>query len=107
MMRYALIGNVVQLVANTGQISTATAINREKWAGTIPCLIAAPANILPALLPSSAAPMCQGALSIVIAIVAVTPMVGATGLGRLVQAVPIIGIIVLSVSALGLLAGSA
>ncbi|MGD8794269.1 MAG: hypothetical protein PVF47_17090 [Anaerolineae bacterium] len=63
-----------------------TPINREKWAGTIPYLIAAPANILPALLGSSAAPMFQGALSIVITFVAVT------GLGRLVQAVPIIAI---------------
>lgn len=107
MMRYALIGNVVQIVANTCQISTATAINREKWAGTIPYLIAAPANILPALLGSSVAPMFQGALSITIAFVVVTPMVGVTGLGRLVLATPIIAVIVFSVSALGLLVGSA
>jgi len=106
MMRYALLGNTVQIAANMGQINMATSVNREKWAGTIPYLIAVPANILPALVGNGAAPMFQGGLSILVAFIAVTPMVGATGLGRIWLAIPIIALIVFSVSALGLLVGS-
>ena len=107
MMKYALIGNAVQIAANMAQINMAITANREKWTGTILYLIAVPSNILPALLGSSAAPMFQGAISTLIAFAAVIPMVGATGLGRIWLAAPIIALIVFSVSALGLLVGSA
>lgn len=106
MMRYALIGNAVQVAANMGQINMALTIVGEKWSGTIPYLIAAPSNVLPALMGKSAGALLEGGLSILLAFAAVTPMVGARDLGRIWMAIPIIGLIVFSVAMLGLLLGS-
>ena len=107
MMEYALLGNVIQIAANIGLINMALAITKEKWFGTIPYLIAAPSSILPAMLGSGTAPMFQGAVGILVAFAAVTPMVGATGLGRIWLTIPLIALVVFSVTALGLLLGSA
>lgn len=108
MMRFALIGNVIQIAANIGLVNMAIVVESEKWIGTLPLLIAVPSSKLPALLGRGAATLVEGLVGMAFALVGsilffrtvFDPL-------RLLLAFPVIILIVWAINGLGMLIGSA
>lgn len=113
LMRFALLGNAIQIAVNMGLSSMSSVVEDEKWVGTLPILIAVPSNKLPALVGRGMVSIAEGLLAIGIALGGTLLLFGAVFEAapfdpiRLLLAVPLVLLIVLSVGGLGLLIGSA
>ncbi|GAB4157923.1 MAG: ABC transporter permease [Candidatus Promineifilaceae bacterium] len=107
LMRFAFIGNVVQIGVNLGLSNMAAIVESEKWLGTLPILIAAPNNKLPALIGRGVAYMAQGLLSVLVALAGGALIFGSVfPIGRMLLTLPIIILIIITVTGLGLLIGA-
>lgn len=108
LMRFALVGNVVQIAANIGLVNMASVVESEKWIGTLPLLIAVPGSKLPALLGRGIANLADGLAGIGFALLGCVLLFGAVfNPLRLLLAFPVAVLVVLSIGGLGMLIGSA
>ncbi len=107
LMRFALIGNAVQLAANMGLGELTETVMMEKWAGTLSLLIAAPGNRLLSLVSKGAAGMVAALIAIIVGFTATSLITGpVASIDRLLRAFPIVFLIIISVSGLGLTLGA-
>lgn len=105
--RFALIGNAVHAAVFPAIIYMAIVIELEKWAGTLPQLIAAPTHWLPLLLGRSAATFGDAFFSTVIVLGILIPVLSPDiALWNLLRAAPLVLLTVASASGLGWLVGS-
>ncbi len=105
--KFALIGNTMHAAVFHSIIEMSVVIELEKWLGTMPYLIASPANWFPTLLGRSLPGYVEGLLRILLVLLILVPFFGAdlTTLA-LLRAAPIFIITVASASALGWLSGA-
>lgn len=107
MARFALVGNAVHAAVFPAIIYMAIVIELEKWAGTLPQLIAAPTHWLPLLLGRSAATFGDALFSTAIVLGILIPVLEpGIELLNLLRAAPLVLITVASASGLGWLVGS-
>lgn len=107
LMRFALIGNVIQVAVNLGLANMAAVVESEKWLGTLPMLIAAPSNKLPALVGRGTAYMAQGVMSIAAALLGGIIIFGPLfSLSRVLLATPLIILVIFTISGMGILIGA-
>ncbi len=106
--RFALIGNAMGNAAITSLIMLGISIEIEKWAGTLPLLIAAPANWLPLMIGRAVAGYLEALLGVVTTFVVLTPFMAGFGFAvdRLLLAAPLMLFSVATMSGLGWLLGS-
>ncbi len=105
--RFALIGNIVSSAAFPSIIYLSGVVEEEKWAGTLPHLIAAPANWLPVMLGRSVATFMDSLFSIVVVFVLMVPLLAPDLIAfNSIRAVPLLLLIAISASGLGWLCGA-
>jgi len=105
--RFALIGNAVHASVLPALVYMAIVIELEKWAATLPYLIASPAHWLPMMVGRSAATFADAFFSTVVVVVIMVPFLGGDILAlNLLRAVPLLLVTVASVSGLGWLIGA-
>jgi ABC-2 type transport system permease protein len=106
--RFALVGNAMGNAAITSLVMLGVSIEVEKWAGTLPLLIAAPASWLPLMVGRAMAGYLESLLGVATTFVVLLPfMAGADlPLDRLLLAVPIMLLTIVSIGGLGWLLGA-
>ena len=108
LMRFALLGNAVQIAANMGLVNMTSIVESEKWIGTLPMLIAVPTNKLPALIGRGTANIAEGLVAVAFALGGGMLLFGAAFPAlRLLMAVPLVLLIVVSIFGMGLVIGAA
>ena len=105
--RFALIGNMMHAAIFSCIVDMSIVIELEKWNGTLPYLIASPANWFPMMLGRSLAGYAEGLVRIVLVLCFLLPIFG-MGIPAidLLRAVPLFLITAAAASALGWLSGA-
>ncbi len=107
MARFALIGNAVHAAVFPAIISFAIVIEIEKWAGTLPLLVASPMHWLPAMVGRSAATFGNAVFNTVIVLALLIPFIAPDiALINLLRAVPVFLITLIATAGLGWLVGA-
>ncbi len=105
--RFALVGNAVHAAVFPAIIYMAIVIELEKWAGTLPQLIASPMHWLPLLVGRSAATFGDALFSTTIVLGVLIPILSPDIAAlNLLRAVPLLLLTVASASGLGWLIGA-
>ncbi len=106
--RFALIGNAMGNAAIMSLVNLGVSIEIEKWAGTFPLLLAAPANWLPLMIGRAAAGYLDSLLGVLTTFVVLTPFMPDANLsaGALLLAAPLMLLTTASMAGLGWLLGS-
>lgn len=105
--KFALIGNAVHAAVFPAIIYMAIVIELEKWAGTLPHLIASPANWLPVLMGRSTATFGDAIFSTTIVLGILVPLIAPDiAILNLLRAIPVLFITVASAAGLGWLVGA-
>lgn len=106
--RFALIGNAMGNAAIMSLVNLGVSIEIEKWAGTFPLLLAAPANWLPLMIGRAAAGYLDSLLGVLTTFVVLTPFMPNAELsaGALLMAAPLMLLTTASMAGLGWLLGS-
>ncbi len=105
--KFALIGNAVHAAVFPAIVELAIVIEVEKWAGTLPHLIAAPANWLPMMIGRSMAGFFDALLSTVLVLVVLVPVIAPDiAVVNLLRAAPLLVITLITTGGLGWLSGS-
>jgi ABC-2 type transport system permease protein len=105
--KFALIGNTMHAAVFHSVIEMSVVIELEKWLGTMPYLIASPANWFPAMMGRSLAGYVEGLARILLVLLILVPFFGGDLTAfALLRAAPIFILTVASASALGWLSGA-
>ncbi len=105
--RFAMIGNLMQAAIFPAIVGFSSDVELEKWAGTLPYLIASPANWLPLLTGRTASNYFDSLIGLAVAMAVLVPLVGpGISLGAWLLAVPILLVTQFSTSGLGWLLGA-
>lgn len=105
--RFAMIGNLAHAAIFPAVIAISGDVELEKWAGTLPHLIASPANWLPLLMGRSAANYFDSLISLSVAMAVLVPLLGpGITLGSWLLALPVLLLMLVSTSGLGWLLGA-
>lgn len=106
--RFALIGNAMGNAAIMSLVNLGVSIEIEKWAGTFPLLLAAPANWLPLMIGRATAGYLDSLLGVLTTFVVLTPFMPGADLsaGALLIAAPLMLLTTASMAGLGWLLGS-
>lgn len=105
--RFALVGNFVHAAVLPAIIFMAIVIELEKWAGTLPHLIASPTHWLPLLVGRSAATFGDAIFSSALVLVVLVPLLALdVSYINLLRAIPLLLLTVASTAGLGWLIGA-
>lgn len=105
--KFALIGNTMHAAVFHSIIEMSVVIELEKWIGTMPYLIASPANWFPAMMGRSLAGYVEGLIRILLVLLILVPFFGGDLRALdLLRAAPIFIVTVASASALGWFSGA-
>ena len=106
--RFALIGNAMGNAAIMSLVNLGVSIEIEKWAGTFPLLLAAPANWLPLMIGRATAAYFDALLGVLITFVVLTPFMPNAELTAvaLLSAAPLMLLTTATMAGLGWLLGS-
>jgi ABC-2 type transport system permease protein len=106
--RFALIGNAMGNAAIMSLVNLGVSIEIEKWAGTFPLLLAAPANWLPLMIGRATAAYFDALLGVLITFVVLTPFMPNADLTAeaLLMAAPLMLLTTATMAGLGWLLGS-
>ncbi|MBI5945296.1 MAG: ABC transporter permease [Chloroflexi bacterium] len=105
--KFALIGNMMHTAVFHGVVEMSFVIELEKYLGTMPYLIASPANWFPMMLGRSLTGYIEGLVRVVLVLIFLFPFFG-MGISAidLLRAVPLFLITLATTSALGWLSGA-